>query len=124
MIEISLTTALALYSGIIVLGTLTIWIATEISTRLSHRVLEKQHLWRCVYCAYVYLDREAQDVSQCPRCKSYNAASDKKARWVRVSPSTERESPGDDTLLEAAPRRNPSRGKKPGARRRGPRRRR
>ena len=31
-----------------------------------------QRKWRCLYCGYVYLGSGEEDVSQCPRCQSYN----------------------------------------------------
>lgn len=121
MIEISLTAALALYSGVIGIGALILWFYTEATTQHAHKVLEKQNLWRCTFCAFVYLDEEAGNVSQCPRCQSLNTATDKGARYVAVAeaPHSNRDAIGP----EEPPRRNPSRGKRPGARSRGPRRR-
>lgn len=121
MIEISLTAALALYSGIIVAGALAIWLYTEAATQRSYRVLEKQHLWRCTFCAYTYLDEAAEAFSQCPRCQSINTLEDPQARFV---PARAQPSIPDELPREVPARRSPSRQKRPGARRRGPRRRR
>ncbi len=121
MIPISLTTALALYSGVLLLLAVLIWVVTEIREQRTHTALEKQYLWRCVFCAYTYLDEAASTVSQCPRCGSYNAQDDKHARFVKPR---SRVASGPATRGEEQPRRNPSRGKRPHTRHRGPRRRR
>ena len=120
MIQISLTAALAMYSAILGLMVLTIWTYTELVTRHSYRVLEKQHLWRCVYCGYVYLDEEAEALSPCPQCQSINSSEDKHARYVKTR--------RNKASKQAAPapnerRRNSSQRKRPHQRRRGPRRR-
>jgi hypothetical protein len=116
MIEISLTTALMFYScllGVFVLG---IWAYTEISVRRSYYVLEKQFLWRCVFCGYTYLDEDAEKISQCPRCDSFNSAEDRRAKFVRVAVA-------DDAAAELQQaQRNSSHRKKPHQRTRGPRR--
>jgi len=121
MIQLALPTALAFYSAILGIIVVTIWLYTAISVRRSYRVLEKQFLWRCVFCGYIYLDEEAEKLSLCPRCESYNSVEDKLARYVRIPvhegpeqvPAT---SPQD-------PRRDTSHRKRPHQRHRGPRRR-
>lgn len=120
MIEISLPTALIVYSGVIVAGAFLIWLYTEITTRRAYLVLEKQYLWRCVFCSYVYLDQDAIRHSTCPQCGSINSLDDKKARYI-PAPKSLRAAEEPHAVQES--RRNPSRGKRPGARRRGPRRR-
>ena len=120
MIQITLTTALLFYSLLIGVAALGIWIYTELRTQYRHRVLEKQHLWRCTICAYVYLDEYTQGLSRCPRCDSLVAVNDHGAREVK-------EGAGERTPLEhpaERPRKNPSRGKRPAGRARGGRRRR
>lgn len=121
MIQIQLTTALAIYSGIICVGALCIWLYTELATYRRHRALEKQNLWNCAYCRYVYLDELAATVSKCPRCNSLNSVEDKLARYIAPPKSMEELQP---VAEGSEPRRNPSRGKRPGGGRRGPRRRR
>lgn len=121
MIEISLGLAATIYGGIIALGALLLWLYTEVATQRGYQVLEKQHLWRCIYCAYVYLDDSGHSVSSCPRCKSLNDERDRGVRFVRAVRRKVAEAPAP-----AMPpsRRNPSHRKRPGARHRGPRRRR
>lgn len=121
MFEISLTQALAFYSSLVVLGAFFIWFYTEVNTHHAYRVLERQYLWRCVFCAFTYLDEAAERVSKCPRCHSLNSIDDAGARYAGVTlPSTE---PVSLSVIEP-PRRNPSHRKRPGARNKGPRRRR
>lgn len=120
MIEISLPLALILYSTAILAGAFAIWLYTEITTRRAYLVLEKQYLWRCVYCSYVYLDQEAVKHSTCPQCHCINSLADKAARYIPVPKHLKLEEP-QGPVQES--RRNPSRAKRPGARRRGPRKR-
>lgn len=120
MIEISLPAALILYSSIIVAGAFAIWLQTEVVTRKAYLVLEKQYLWRCTFCSYIYLDTDAVRHSTCPQCHCINTLDDKQARYIPVSKSLKVvEEAGEGQVS----RRNPSRGKRPGAKRRGPRRR-
>ncbi len=121
MIEISLTTALALYSILIGIGAFSIWLYTEIRTQHSHKRMRKQYLWRCVFCGCTYLDEEAVHLSVCPRCGSYNALEDKNARLLKATRDEKEQWVQAHT--DKKTRRNPARQKRPGARNRGPRRR-
>ncbi len=118
MIAISLKAALILYSSVIGLLALSIWVYSEVTVRRSYRRLEKQFLWRCVFCGYIYLDEGAEHVSKCPRCESYNSTQDKLARYVK-SPS-----PKPIEVVEEEEHRNTSHRKRPHQRHRGPRKRR
>jgi hypothetical protein len=120
MIEISLPAALILYSSIIVAGAFFIWLQTEVVTRKAHLVLEKQYLWRCTFCSYIYLDTDAVRHSNCPQCHSINVLEDKQARYIPISKSLQ---VVEEVGEGQSSRRNPSRGKRPGAKRRGPRKR-
>jgi hypothetical protein len=122
MIQLSLGAALALYGGIVMLGAVLLWLYTEISVQRTTYRLEKQHLWRCVFCAYTYLDDEAEGVSQCPRCGSFNSNDDAQARFVPIEREAVQAAESD--LDATQPRRNPSRQKHKGGGRRGGRRRR
>lgn len=119
MIQISLTHALALYSVLLGLLIAAIWVYTELTVRRHQLSLGKQFLWRCVFCGFTYLDENAERVSQCPRCRSFNSVEDEHARFVVTSTATV-ELPAELPHAED-PRRNPSRQKRPGQRRRGPR---
>lgn len=120
MIEISLTSALLFYSSIIVAGAFLIWLQTEVVTRKAHLVLEKQYLWRCTFCSYIYLDTDAVRHSTCPQCHCINILEDKQARYIPLSKSLQIVEESGERQMS---RRNPSRGKRPGAKRRGPRKR-
>ncbi len=122
MIEISLTTALALYSGVVLAGALAVWIYTETSVHHAYRVIERQHLWRCTYCAYVYLDESAEKLSRCPRCESINHLGDGGTRYVAPTREQRRALRSKPEKTPGAPR--GSKQKRPGRRRRGGRRRR
>jgi len=121
VIQITLYNAIILYS--VVLGALAagIWLYTEVTTRRSYRFLERQFLWRCGFCGYTYLDESSDDISQCPRCQSYNAPEDKHVRDPLLVSPRRRET---IQIESEGPQRNPSRQKRPHRRRRGPRRRR
>lgn len=120
MITISLSQALLLYSAIILLGALAIWVYTQVTMQRVHRTLGRQYLWRCFYCAYSYLDEEAEAVSECPRCHSLNAREDARPAYIAGRHPAQAQPHG----TEHRPRRNPSRARRPGARTRGPRKRR
>jgi hypothetical protein len=120
MIEISLTSALAIYSGILAAGTFAIWIYTAITVQRGWRVLGKQYLWRCRYCGFSWLDEDAEQYSECPRCGSINSAGDPDA--YQGAPLALRLEPERDAARKTAqPRRNPAK-KKRRRSRRGPRR--
>jgi hypothetical protein len=123
VITITLTQALGLYAAIVGIGALTIWVYTEVASQRTHRTLEQQHLWRCVFCAYTYLDEAAGTLSQCPRCGSYNALEDAHAKFVVPAGVGRDIQPEKPEPVPESPRRNPSRRRRAGARR-GPRRRR
>lgn len=79
MIEIQLTTALALYSGLIGVLAVGIWAYTELSVTRPQQRLGQQFLWRCMICGCTYLDEKADRLSECPRCGSLNSVGDKGA---------------------------------------------
>ncbi len=120
MIPISLQHALALYTIVLGVVIVVIWLYAELTVRRPQRFLAKQFLWRCVFCGYMYLDEGAESISECPRCGSLNALEDKHARFVKPRAAA---SPVEEDDLTAKARRNPSRRKRPQQKRRGPRRR-
>ncbi len=122
MIALELKWALLLYSSVLGLMALFIWLYTELTVRRPHRYLGKQYLWRCTYCGYTYLDEFGDEMSQCPRCESFNSAAEEHVRFVPAKAKVGREPAGpEENALET--RRNPSRRKRPHQKRRGPRRR-
>ena len=119
MILLELTQALALYGIILGLLGVGIWIYTEFSMSRPQRSLGKQFLWRCVYCAYTYLDESAERISQCPRCESYNSIEDRNAREVPLTTAERAATP--DPGQNEDKKRNTSRRKRHHQKRRGPR---
>lgn len=119
MIPISLTTAILVYTLALGAIFLALYLYTEVGTRRAHRRLAQQYRWRCAYCGYTYLDERAEDVSECPRCHSFNDETDGRPRDLRAHAAQAAPSLEDDKES----RRNPSRRKRPHQKRRGPRRR-
>lgn len=117
MIEISLYTALALYGALLIAGAMGIWVYTERTARRVHRILGSQHVWRCSYCAYTYLDETAVEMSTCPRCGSINRIDDVGVKPYEVEAVRVNRHREDGA-------RNTSKSKSKGMRSRGPRRRR
>ncbi len=112
MIEISITEAFVIYSFIIAISGIVLWGLSELGARRIYTEFKSQNVWECNYCAFVYLDTEAEEISLCPRCHSYNVVSN-----IPIQQKQEE-------LQNSEPRRNPSHKKHPHARHRGPRRRR
>lgn len=124
MITLTLTQALGLYALVIGVMAAAIWIYTEAGAQRMYQTVKQQHLWRCAFCAYTYLDERATAVSECPRCGSFNTLEDNLARTAPVSPPREHLSePAREPEAEGERRRNSSRRSRPGKTRRGPRRR-
>lgn len=117
MIQIELPTAITIYSAVLGLLIAGIWIYTEIFVRRPHRYLGKQFLWRCTYCAFIYLDEGAQQVSKCPQCESFNSVGE------RAVPAGSQHT-SNHAYHEHTKGPNTSRRKRHHQRRRGPRRRR
>ncbi len=116
MIELQLTEALALYSGVLAALVTAIWLYTELSVKRPQRRLGRQFVWRCVFCGCTYLDERSERLSECPRCANYNTAEEASS----AAPPAPTQAEAEETHME--PRRNPSRRKRRGQRR-GPRRR-
>lgn len=92
MIEISLTFALALYSAVLALIVIVIFLYTELSVLRPQQHLGEQFLWKCTFCACTYLDESANPISQCPRCHSFNSLEDEKGpqNLPAIAPSDSR----------------------------------
>lgn len=128
MIEITFTSAVLVYGAFILAGFMFLYMISELRARHVYRVLERQFLWRCAFCSFLYLDEDAATLSQCPRCGSYNTIADGQDRAVGRSRShlvaAEAELAALEKEDDTVPRRNSARRKRPGQTRRGPRRRR
>ena len=122
MIPLQLTTALAVYSFLIALGAMAIWIYTETTSQRYRRDLGRQHLWKCLYCGYTYLDEDAGRMSNCPRCESINVL-DENQPAAALHPAAQQTEPSGNEAKPQEPQRTTSKRKRPNQRRRGPRRR-
>ncbi|NLV45490.1 MAG: hypothetical protein GXY07_13450 [Candidatus Hydrogenedentes bacterium] len=127
MIEITFSTAILVYGAIILAGFIFLYFFSELRARHVYRVLEKQFLWRCSFCSFMYLDEDAATLSLCPRCGSYNTIADGQDRAVGMSRrylvEAQEEQNAREKEEQVLPRRNAARRKRPGQTRRGPRRR-
>lgn len=72
MIALSPTTALMLYLGLTLLSLLGIWIASHYYSRHRRFMPLEKKLIVCEFCLFAYLDSSNKQVTQCPRCESYN----------------------------------------------------
>jgi len=122
VIELSLNQALLLYASVIGLGAIAIWVYTEFRTQRGYHVLTRQHLWRCTFCAYSYLDEAAQTVSTCPRCESINTREEGQDALVRAAYASPAHTSHPEPATAPSPerRRNPAKkkGRKRGGRKR------
>ena len=71
MIKIEFSLAVALY---LVLTTCLVLLIIIFKNRKDPKQFfsEKNFLWQCSICTYVYVDSRHTSISQCPRCGSYN----------------------------------------------------
>ena len=73
MIEVPITTGLAIYLGISALGLLILWFI--LGRRKGYEgfsMFEDVYTWQCSICGYTYVDSIHNVISVCPRCGSYN----------------------------------------------------
>lgn len=119
MFELPLSYALAIYSAVLGVLALGIWLYTELSVRRPQRKLGQQFVWRCTFCGCSYLDELAESLSQCPRCENFNTAEEAAVAGTNKPPA-----PMVDTREPDENRKNTSKRKRPNQRTRGPRRRR
>ena len=71
MIRIEFSIAVALY---IILTACLLLLLLIFENRKDSKLFssEKNFLWQCFICTYVYVDSRHTNISQCPRCGSYN----------------------------------------------------
>ena len=100
MIVITLTQALILYTLILGCGFFVLLLYAELKVERTAERLEKQHLWRCVICAYTYLDTPGTESSTCPRCHSVNTLDDKKAKLVPVKSHRKKEAMKEELVKD------------------------
>jgi len=71
MLKIEFSAAIALY---LILTTCLVLVALVFENKKEPKQFssEKNFLWQCSICTYVYVDSRHANISQCPRCGSYN----------------------------------------------------
>jgi hypothetical protein len=77
MIKVDLSTALFLYLFSTAVVVLILWSFFDFGTKLKTFSSEEKYIWHCSICAHTYIDSRHENISQCPRCGSYNQKVDK-----------------------------------------------
>jgi hypothetical protein len=72
MLHVNLYIAVLAYFGIITIFIIGIWMWIEFNAHSGNLGGSIQRKWRCNYCGYMYLGPGEENLSQCPRCESYN----------------------------------------------------
>ena len=72
MIRLELSTAVAIYTFLTVIGVLLLWIYLGREEKTAQYTSEKKHIWQCTICTHTYVDSLHEVISKCPRCGSYN----------------------------------------------------
>lgn len=72
MIKMDISTAIFLYLSISVIGILIVWSFFDFGTKLKTYSSDEKHIWHCSICSITYIDSMHDDISECPRCGSYN----------------------------------------------------
>jgi hypothetical protein len=84
MIKIEFSLAVALY---LILTTCFVLLIIIFKNRKEPKQFfsENIFLWQCSICTYVYVDSRHANISQCPRCGSYNSKEENMGTPVRQS---------------------------------------
>jgi len=74
MLHANFYVAIFAYMATIAAFLIGIWVWIELRAHSGHLggTGTTQRKWRCDYCGYVYLGTGEENVSQCPRCQSFN----------------------------------------------------
>lgn len=72
MIEMDISTALFIYLLFSAVIVLIAWSFFDFGTKLRTFSSDEKYIWHCSICANTYIDSMHEDISKCPRCKSYN----------------------------------------------------
>jgi len=78
MIELDISTAVALYLLLTVVCLLLLWLFFDREAKPKQYTSEKKSIWQCEACTYTYVDNQHDVISRCPRCQSYNKREEKK----------------------------------------------
>ncbi|RJP17545.1 MAG: hypothetical protein C4520_16405 [Candidatus Abyssobacteria bacterium SURF_5] len=79
MLHANLYVAILGYAGTILIFIIAIWMWIELNAHSGSLGGQgvAQRKWRCHYCGYMYLGSGEEQLSQCPRCESFNTMSEK-----------------------------------------------
>ena len=72
MIKLDISVALFVYLFFTVVLVLALWIWFEKRSRFTDFETNRENVWQCSVCSYVYVDKKGEDFSRCPRCNSIN----------------------------------------------------
>lgn len=78
MIEVSVTTALLFYLGILLFFIFGVWLKSHLSSRGKKEVPPSTELAICEYCQFAYLANRLREVNKCPSCSLLN-----KKNWYK-----------------------------------------
>ena len=72
MVTLEFEVAIFLYLLLTVVGVLVVWfLFTRIEVPKT-KSQERELIWQCAICTYIYVDSKHTMLSVCPRCGSYN----------------------------------------------------
>ena len=77
MIELDISTAIALYLLLTVVSLLLLWLFLDSQTKPKQYASEKKSIWQCEVCVFSYVDSHHDVISRCPRCGSFNKRKEK-----------------------------------------------
>lgn len=78
MIKVEFEIAIFLYLLISIFSFLIIWLVfLKVKVPTEHSA-QRESIWQCFICAYIYVDSKHKKLSICPRCGSYNERKDRK----------------------------------------------
>ncbi|MBD3380474.1 MAG: hypothetical protein GF408_08455 [Candidatus Omnitrophica bacterium] len=77
MVKLDISMALFFYLLFTAVFMLIVWSFFDLGTGLKSYGSDEKYIWHCPICAYNYIDSRNEEISVCPRCKSYNQRVDK-----------------------------------------------
>jgi hypothetical protein len=72
MIQLDMSTAVALYLLLTVVSILILWLFLDRESRPKQYASGKKSIWQCDVCFFSYVDSQHDVISRCPRCGSFN----------------------------------------------------
>lgn len=72
MIELSPHALLMVYLSLTSMGILVLWVWHHFKTKKIPRLDQREELFICEYCQFVYMELSDKKVTVCPQCQQYN----------------------------------------------------